>query len=106
MRSTGVMTVGRSATIYSCRSSEDTSADLPWVEVSESRDRLKSEECFGRSRVFDDDDRRAWRFYGPRAVGAAWIGTVGVPSMNQLIDRVLKGCVHRRKPKSTTSKES
>ena len=106
MRSTGVMTVDRSTTKYSCRFSEDTSADLPWVEVSESRDRLKSEECFGRSRVFDDDDRRAWRFYGPRAVGAAWIGTVCVPSMNQLIDRVLKGCVHRRKPKSTTSEES
>lgn len=106
MRSTDVMTVDRSITKYSYRFSEDTSADLPWVEVSESRDRLKSEECFGRSRVFDDDDRRAWRFYGPRAVGAAWIGTVCVPSMDHLIDRVSKGCVHRRKPKSTTSKES
>ena len=106
MRSTDVMTVDRSTTKYSYRFSEDTSADLPWVEVSESRDRFKSEDCFGRSRVFDDDDRRAWRFYGPRAVGAAWIGTVCVPSMDHVIDRVSKGCVHRRKPKSTTSKES
>ena len=51
VRSTGVMTVDRSTAKYSCRFSEDTSADLPWVEVSESRDRLKSEECFGRSVV-------------------------------------------------------